>query len=119
MKKLVLIFTVFAIVATSTMSFADETKAATIFQSTAYGAIIGAMVGAAFLAFEDNPGDNMQFLYQGAAVGALAGTAYGFYEAETFAKIENGKVKFAMPTIKTQVIGKEIRSSADLLKVTF
>lgn len=118
MKKLVLIGTILAVLSTSTMSFA-ETKSSIVLKGTGYGALVGALVGASLVALSSDPGDNLQYLYQGAAVGALAGTAYGFYEAETFATIEDGKVKFAMPTIKTQLQGDGVKASADFVKVNF
>jgi hypothetical protein len=104
---------------TFSVSYA-ETKSAVILKGTGYGAIIGTLIGAAVMAFEDDPGDHLDYLYKGAAVGAIGGMLYGFYEAETFATIdENGNVKFAMPTIKTKVTETGLKSSVDILKVKF
>jgi NhaP-type Na+/H+ or K+/H+ antiporter len=44
------------------------------------GAGIGALVGAATLAFMDHPGDHMERIAQGASVGLIGGIAFGFYE---------------------------------------
>ena len=44
------------------------------------GAGIGALVGTATLAFMDHPGDHLERIPQGAAVGVIAGVAFGFYE---------------------------------------
>lgn len=44
------------------------------------GAGIGAVAGTATLAFMDHPGDHLNRIAQGAAIGALCGMAFGFYE---------------------------------------
>ena len=44
------------------------------------GAGIGALVGAATLAFMDHPGDHLERIAQGASVGLIGGIAFGFYE---------------------------------------
>ena len=104
---------------TASVSLA-ETKSGTVLKGTGYGAIVGTLIGAAVMAFTDDPGDNLDYLYKGAAVGAIGGMIYGFYEAETFATIdEDGNVKFAMPTIKTQLTDKGVETSVDVLKVKF
>ena len=118
MKK-ILVTAILILCMTISVSYA-ETKSAVVLKGTGYGAIVGTLVGAAVMAFTDDPGDNLDYLYKGAAVGAIGGMIYGFYEAETFATIdEDGKIKFAMPTIKTQIKGKGIESSVDVLKVKF
>jgi hypothetical protein len=44
------------------------------------GAAIGAVAGTATLAFMDHPSDHYDRVVQGAAIGALCGMAFGFYE---------------------------------------
>jgi hypothetical protein len=44
------------------------------------GGAIGAVAGTATLAFMDHPGDHMNRVVQGAAIGTLCGMAFGFYE---------------------------------------
>lgn len=44
------------------------------------GAGIGAVAGTATLAFMDHPGDHLDRIYQGAAIGVLCGMVFGFYE---------------------------------------
>ncbi len=118
MKKTVLVL---ALILSMSLSVAfAETKSSVILKGTGYGAIVGTLVGAAVMAFTDDPGDNLDYLYKGAAVGAIGGMLYGFYEAETFATIdENGNIKFAMPTIKTEIGNRGVKSSVDVLKVKF
>lgn len=47
--------------------------------SCTYGVLAGSLVGAASLAFEDNPGDNLQRIARGASLGLYFGIALGFY----------------------------------------
>jgi hypothetical protein len=44
------------------------------------GAGIGALVGAATLAFVDHPSDRLERIAQGASIGLIGGIAFGFYE---------------------------------------
>jgi hypothetical protein len=44
------------------------------------GAGIGALAGAATLAFMDHPGDHLRRVAQGASIGLLFGAAFGIYE---------------------------------------
>ena len=118
MKKMISVLIVIVFLTVSS-AFA-ESKSGIILKGTAYGAVIGGLVGASVWILTDID-DNFDYTLKGAAVGALAGTAYGFYEAESFATIENGKIKFAMPTIKTKSYynSPDVRTSADLVKVNF
>jgi hypothetical protein len=45
-----------------------------------WGAAIGGLVGGATLAFMDNPGNHLERVYQGAAIGVICGVAFGIYE---------------------------------------
>ena len=47
--------------------------------SATYGVLAGTIVGAATLAFSDNPGDNLQRIARGASLGLYAGIALGLY----------------------------------------
>jgi hypothetical protein len=44
------------------------------------GAGIGALAGAATMAFMDHPSDHYERIAQGAGIGVLCGIAFGFYE---------------------------------------
>jgi hypothetical protein len=69
-------------------------------ESAAYGGLVGAMVGGALLAFTKKPADHLDYLSYGAAGGVLAGTAYGVARySKSLVSVEDGNVKFAMPTI--------------------
>jgi hypothetical protein len=117
MRKFCVVLLMFLFLSFASSSFA-ETKSSIVLKGTAYGAIVGALIGSAVWVLTDID-DNFDYVWQGAAVGAIAGTAYGLYDAESFATIENGKVKFAMPTIKTGKYGEDVKTSASLLKVNF
>lgn len=83
-----------------TPCMAAENAVQEIFQDGFYGGLTGTLVGAALLAFTDKPGDHLDYLGYGAAIGTLAGVSFGVVQASrAFAEVENGKVKFAFPTI--------------------
>ena len=72
----------------------------TIFQDVFYGGLSGALVGAAVLAFTDKPSDHLDYIGYGAAAGVLVGATYGAVTTtRSLAEVENGEVKFSMPTI--------------------
>jgi hypothetical protein len=47
--------------------------------SCTYGVVAGTLVGAATLAFEDRPGDNLNNVARGASLGLYAGIVLGLY----------------------------------------
>ena len=47
--------------------------------SATYGVLAGTIVGAATLAFAENPGDKLYRVARGASLGLYAGIALGFY----------------------------------------
>ena len=51
-----------------------------IFEDTMWGMGIGTLLGAATLAFTNDPGDHYDRLVQGASIGVICGTCFGFYE---------------------------------------
>ncbi len=80
--------------------FAAESAFREVFQDALYGGLTGGLVGAAVLAFTKKPGDHLDYLGVGAAVGVLAGTTYGVAKASrAMVEANNGRVKFAIPTI--------------------
>lgn len=60
-----------------TSSFANTTKE--FIMSCTYGVLAGTLVGAATLAFEDQPGDNLNKVARGASLGLYAGILLGVY----------------------------------------
>ena len=51
----------------------------TMITSATYGVLAGTIVGAATLAFAENPGDNLHRIARGASLGLYAGILLGFY----------------------------------------
>ena len=108
----------------ATPCFAAESSFKSIFQDIFYGGLSGALVGAAVLAFTDKPSDHLDYIGYGAAAGALIGATYGAVTTtRSFAEVENGEVKFAMPTIIPEFRGSEghttIVAKAEIIRGRF
>lgn len=81
-----------------------ESPLAPIVEDGFYGAVIGVLVGGAMIAFTHKPADHLDYLGYGAAIGTLGGLAFGIADvSRSFAQIDNGKVRFAMPTIIPEI----------------
>ena len=107
-------------------AFAEDNAFRDTFQAAFYGGAVGALVGAALMAFTKKPVDHLDYMGYGAAGGILAGTAYGVAKtARSLASIDNGNIKLAVPTIIPDLIespnGKQtsIAWRADILRGTF
>ena len=80
--------------------FAADNALKEIFEDGIYGGLTGTLVGAAILALTHKPGNHLDYLAYGAAVGVIGGVSYGVAKsAKALAEVEDGKVKFAFPTI--------------------
>ena len=75
-KRTITVILALLILLSPAYSFAADVMERTL-HDTAYGALIGGLVGTAVMALTDKPGDHITYIPIGAAVGALAGTAYG------------------------------------------
>ena len=75
-KRAVTVILALLILLSPAYSFAADVMEKTL-HDTAYGALTGGLVGTAVMALTDHPGDHIVYIPIGAAVGALAGTAYG------------------------------------------
>ena len=70
-----------------------------VLRDVIYGALVGALVGGALLAFRENPEDDLDLIVKGAAVGVFAGVAFGIYQAtQSVAELEGGIVTVGLPT---------------------
>lgn len=99
-RQIVAIMALITTLTTASSSWADDVSLREVLQDAFYGAGIGAIVGGALMVFTKKPADHLDYIAYGAALGILAGTAYGLAKsARPLAEIENGKVKFAVPTI--------------------
>lgn len=92
-----------------------------VFEDALYGAGIGAVVGLGFALIGNQSAKNtVSYVLTGTGVGIIAGTAYGVYiNTRAAAEIEDGKVRFALPTPKLDVQGRDIALSADLVRARF
>jgi len=126
-KKTMAIFLIFTFFIFSGRAIAADAMEVTL-KDTAYGGIIGALIGSAFVLLADKPGDHLDYIATGAGVGMIAGAVYGFTTASTsksFGEIENGKFSMHVPTIKVStardktVNTKEVVNSVGLFAYKF
>ncbi|MEZ4872609.1 MAG: hypothetical protein R2827_10330 [Bdellovibrionales bacterium] len=75
MKKNVLIFTVLFL----SSQIVGATPTRDFIKACTYGVLTGTLVGAASLAFEDQPGENLQQVARGASLGLYLGIGLGLY----------------------------------------
>jgi len=92
-----------------------------VFEDAVYGAGIGAIVGLGFaLIGNQSAKGTMSYILTGTGVGIIAGTAYGVYvNTHAAAEIEDGKVRFALPTPRLERHGQDVALSADLVRARF
>ena len=84
-----------------------------IFENALYGGLAGALVGGALLAFTKKPGDHLDYLAYGGSGGVLLGATYGVVKASrSLAEYENGRVKFALPTVIPDFLEASARGQA-------
>jgi len=84
----------------ATPCLAADNAFKTFFEDAFYGGLTGGLVGAAVLAFTKQPGKHLDYVGYGAAGGVLVGATYGaVVTTRSLAEIENGRVRFSMPTI--------------------
>jgi uncharacterized membrane protein YebE (DUF533 family) len=110
----------------ASVSNAAENSLREVFQDAFYGAGVGALVGGALLVFTKKPADHLDYIGYGAAVGVLAGTAYGLAKsAKALAEIDNGRIRIAVPTIVPDLIESKTTGQtsvmwhANILRGTF
>ena len=81
MKKITIVIALIAVVFVfPCRSSAAESSLEVVLYDGLVGAGIGALAGAATLAFLDHPGDHLMRIPQGASIGLLCGVAFGIYE---------------------------------------
>ena len=97
---------------------ADETMSV-LLKDTAYGGIIGALIGSAFMLLADEPGDHWDYIPKGAAVGVLVGVLYGLVvHSEALADSETEKqAGIALPTIETMKVVDERTQSVEVISL--
>lgn len=123
LKRTVVIAALLLFIATPSM--AEESAVTTVLKDTLYGTLSGGLVGGIVLLFARHPSSHLDWIGYGAAGGAVVGATYGAIStARALAEVENGEVKFAMPTIMPEF--KEgprgstaFMASAQILRGTF
>ena len=99
-RKMIILMSVILLTSLSVPCSASENAFRDLFENTLYGGLVGTMVGGAFLAFTHKPKDHLDYLAFGAATGVLGGVTYSVVkQTMSVVSIDDGKVKFAMPTI--------------------
>ncbi len=78
MNRLVALFTAMILLTFSNRAGADN-PGREFLMSCTYGVLAGTLVGAANLAFTNNPGQNLNRVARGASFGLYAGILLGFY----------------------------------------
>ena len=127
LRKLVAVMALVSLLSTASSAFAGDDALREVFTDAFYGAGIGALVGGAILVLSRNDVHNhLNYIAYGAASGVLAGTAYGLAKsARAFAEVENGRVKFALPTVTPELVVSPatglttVAWKADLIRGTF
>lgn len=97
MKKITMVLAALFSFCWSVPCHAAESTFKEIFTDSIYGGLTGTLVGAAVMAFTEKPGDHLDYMGYGAAVGVLTGAAFGIGKA--MVEMESGKVRFSMPTL--------------------
>lgn len=125
-RQIMAVIAIISFLSVTSSAHADENTLKEVFQDAFYGAGIGALVGGAFMVFTKKPADHFDYIGYGLAAGVLAGTAYGLAKsARALAEIDNGKVKFAVPTIIPDLVESPSTSQttvmwhANILRGTF
>ncbi len=127
-KKIAAIFILLTFCTFTTNAFAEDMMQTTL-RDALYGGIIGALLGSAVLLLSDNPDDHIGYIPTGAAVGILAGAAYGVATSGVIstagAEIEDGKVTLNMPTVSKELVFDEVANTyeeierVDLIRLRF
>ena len=126
LRKLVAVMTLVSLLSTASSAFAGDDTLREVFYDAFYGAGIGALIGAALMVFTNRPTDHFDRIAYGAASGVIVGTVYGLAKsARAFAEVENGRVKFALPTVTPELVVSPasglttVAWKADLIRGTF
>lgn len=104
---------------------AEENSFETVFKDGFYGGLAGALVGGAILVFRDHPGDHLNYLSYGAAIGVIVGTTFGIVSASrSMAEIDDHKVVFHLPipnvsSVPVERVHREVITTIGLVTVRF
>lgn len=79
MTKIIAVLLMSFLVASPGWAQDENTDMREFVMSCTYGVLAGTLVGAATLAFTENPGDNLRNLARGASIGLYVGILLGLY----------------------------------------
>lgn len=112
MKRITVIFLIVSFFASTTGAMAADDAMERTLRDSLYGGLIGALLGTAIVFLTDDPGDNLEYVPTGAAIGILAGAAYGIGRStvrmSSAAEIDrDGTVTFGFPAISSEKVYDE------------
>ncbi len=115
-RTIMIILSVLLLTSLSVPCSAADNAFRDVFENAFYGGLAGTLVGGALLVFTKKPGDHLDYLAYGAAGGVLAGAAYGVAKsAKALVAIEDGNVKFAIPTITPEFRETNVKGLSSLM----
>ena len=124
--KMIIVISALLLTSLSVPCSASESALRDLFENTVYGALVGTLVGGAFIAFTHKPKDHLDYLAVGAATGVLGGVTYSVVkQTMSLVSIDDGNVKFAMPTIMPELQnngtkgGSSVMLKAELIRGKF
>ncbi len=94
-----------------------STKGEIVFTDAIYGAAIGALVGVALVAIDDN--DAGSKIGGGVLIGTLLGVAYGLHETKSFAEYRDGKLALNIPDLTIEKDKEKIVYKLPIFKAEF
>lgn len=94
-----------------------NTSGEVIFTDAIYGAAIGALVGVALVAIDDDSAGSK--IGGGVLVGTLLGVAYGLHETKSFAEYRDGKLAFNFPDLTIEKNHGDVVYKLPLFKAEF
>jgi len=99
-------------------AMAAENGFETILKDGLYGGLAGALVGGAILVFTDEPGDHLNYISYGAAIGVIAGTVFGLVQtSKSMVQLENGRITVGFPVPETRIASGLTGSGGTELRV--
>ena len=97
-----------------------EASFETVLKDGFYGGLAGALVGTATLAFTDDPGDHLDRIAYGAAIGVIVGTVVGIVQtSKSLVELENGRVMVGLPVPETHIASGLAQSRGTELHLGF
>lgn len=99
-------------------AMAAENSFETILKDGFYGGLAGALVGGAILVFTDKPGDHLNYISYGAAIGVIAGTVFGLVQTtKAMVQLENGRITVGLPVPENRIASGPTASGGTELRV--